>query len=125
MEKDMNKNMNKGRLATLSLALVAVAVLPLGLAAPVVHVGNATTHREFGASVTPKSSRSAVELVLRNQDGAAAARATLDAATAEQTLVLATLYRRGDAWRFRAVGHGYELGPAAIAVRHGVDIDED
>ena len=66
-----------------------------------------------------------VEMVLRDQDGTTAARATLDAATAEQTLILATLYRRGEAWRFRAVGQGYEFGLAALAVRHGVDIDED
>lgn len=65
-----------------------------------------------------------IELVLRDQDGATAARATLDAATAEQVLVLATLYRRGKLWRFRVVGQGYEFGLAALAVRHGVDIDE-
>lgn len=66
-----------------------------------------------------------VELVLRDQDGVTAARATLDAATDEQTLVLATLYRRAGAWRFRAVGQGYEFGLTALAVRHGVDVDED
>lgn len=65
-----------------------------------------------------------IELVLRDQDGTTAARATLDAATAEQTLMLATLYRRGGAWRFRAIGQGYEFGLAGLAVRHGLDIEE-
>ncbi|SDB91509.1 DNA polymerase-3 subunit epsilon [Sanguibacter gelidistatuariae] len=66
-----------------------------------------------------------IELTLRDDDGATLARATLDAATEEQSLIIATLYQRGDRWRFRAVGQGYASGLASLAVRHGVDIDED
>lgn len=66
-----------------------------------------------------------VELVLRDQDGRTAARATLDAATDEQSLYLATLYQRNGTWRFRAVGQGHEHGLASLVVRHGVDVDED
>ncbi|MEU3599352.1 TerD family protein [Streptomyces sp. NPDC006798] len=50
------------------------------------------------------------------------ARATLDAATTERTLLLAELYRRGPLWRFRAVGQGYDHGLDALARGYGVDI---
>lgn len=65
-----------------------------------------------------------IELTLRDEDGATVAHATLDAATEEQSLVLAVVYQRGDAWRFRVVGQGYACGLGALAVRHGVDVDE-
>ena len=66
-----------------------------------------------------------VELVLRDQDGRTTARATLDAATQEQSLYLATIYQRNGSWRFRAVGQGHEYGLVSLVVRHGVDVDED
>ncbi|MFE4380239.1 TerD family protein [Streptomyces cyaneofuscatus] len=50
------------------------------------------------------------------------ARATLDAATTERTLLLAEFYRRGPVWRFRAVGQGYDDGLANLARGYGVDI---
>ncbi|MFC9185968.1 TerD family protein [Streptomyces cyaneofuscatus] len=50
------------------------------------------------------------------------ARATLDAATTERTLLLAEFYRRGPVWRFRAVGQGYNDGLANLARGYGVDI---
>ncbi|MFD5901509.1 TerD family protein [Streptomyces microflavus] len=50
------------------------------------------------------------------------ARATLDAATTERTLLLAELYRRGPVWRFRALGQGYDEGLANLARGYGVDI---
>ncbi|WP_309505511.1 TerD family protein [Streptomyces phytophilus] len=52
------------------------------------------------------------------------AQATLDAATTERTLLLAEIYRRADAWRFRAVGQGYDHGLAALARSYGVDIED-
>ena len=63
-----------------------------------------------------------VELTLRDRDGAAWARAVVDAGTTENSLVLAVFYQRGGRWRFRAVGQGYEEPLAGFAVRHGVDI---
>jgi DNA polymerase III subunit epsilon len=65
-----------------------------------------------------------IELVLRTADGTPVVRATLDAATGETTLILTTLYNRHGVWRMRAVGQGYETGLAALAVLHGVDIDD-
>lgn len=55
-------------------------------------------------------------------NGALLARATLDAATTERTLLLAEIYRRGPLWRLRAVGQGYEHGLDALARGYGVDI---
>ncbi|MEU4152935.1 TerD family protein [Streptomyces sp. NPDC026659] len=40
-------------------------------------------------------------------------------------LIFGELYRRGEEWKFRAVGQGYEAGFAALASDHGVDIDDD
>jgi DNA polymerase-3 subunit epsilon len=65
-----------------------------------------------------------IELILRDEHGALAARATLDAATDERSLILATLYQRHGTWRWRAVGQGYLDDLADLAIRHGVDIDE-
>lgn len=65
-----------------------------------------------------------IELVLRTAAGIPTIRATLDAATEENTLILATLYNRDGVWRMRAVGRGYATGLAALAVLHGVDVDD-
>jgi len=43
---------------------------------------------------------------------------------AETALVVTEVYRRGDAWKVRAVGQGYADGLAGIAKDFGVDIDE-
>lgn len=54
--------------------------------------------------------------------GAPLARATLDAATTERSMLLAEIYRRGPVWRLRAVGQGYDHGLDALARGYGVDI---
>ncbi|MGW0906213.1 TerD family protein [Streptomyces sp. NPDC002853] len=54
--------------------------------------------------------------------GAPLARATLDAATTERTMLLAEIYRRGPLWRLRAVGQGYDHSLDALAQGYGVDI---
>lgn len=64
-----------------------------------------------------------VELVLRSTDGTQVARSTLDAGTVEQSMVLATVYRRRAAWRFRAVGQGHETGLAGLVRLFGVAVD--
>ncbi|MBG0851509.1 TerD family protein [Streptomyces spinoverrucosus] len=67
----------------------------------------------------------AVEITVTSGVGAASiARATLDAATTERTMILAEIYRRGDGWRLRAVGQGYDHGLADLAQGYGVDVSE-
>lgn len=60
--------------------------------------------------------------VAPGSNGASLARATLDAATTERTMLLAEIYRRGPVWRLRAVGQGYDHSLDALARKYGVDI---
>ncbi|MEV7239697.1 TerD family protein [Streptomyces sp. NPDC093248] len=40
-------------------------------------------------------------------------------------IIFGELYRRGEEWKFRAVGQGYEAGLAGLATDFGVDIEDD
>ncbi|MEY9871241.1 stress response protein SCP2 [Streptacidiphilus sp. MAP12-33] len=40
-------------------------------------------------------------------------------------LLCGELYRRSGAWKFRAIGHGYQSGLGALAQDFGVTVDED
>ncbi|MDQ1038583.1 DNA polymerase-3 subunit epsilon [Streptomyces sp. V3I8] len=78
-------------------------------------IDGATTFGTVGAiqvSAAPSSS------------GSPLARATLDAATTERTMLLAEIYRRGPIWRLRAVGQGYDHGLDALARGYGVAVSE-
>ncbi|MFJ6214710.1 TerD family protein [Streptomyces sp. NPDC092296] len=43
----------------------------------------------------------------------------------ETALLCAELYRRGDGWKFRAIGQGYASGLAGLAVDFGITVDEE
>ncbi|MFJ7259795.1 TerD family protein [Streptomyces globosus] len=43
---------------------------------------------------------------------------------AETALICGELYRRGDAWKFRALGEGYSDGLVGLATDHGISVDE-
>ncbi|MFD5813249.1 CAP domain-containing protein [Streptomyces sp. NPDC127038] len=58
-------------------------------------------------------------------DGRALARFTPPRPQRETLLLLAELYRRGTAWKLRALGQGYADGLAGIARDFGVDVTED
>jgi stress response protein SCP2 len=47
-----------------------------------------------------------------------------DAGT-ESAFVFGEIYRREGAWKFRAVGQGYDSGLARLATDYGIEIDED
>lgn len=67
------------------------------------------------------------KLALRVVDGAGGSLAeyvTADATT-ESAFVFGEIYRRGDQWKVRAVGQGWDTGLAGLATAFGVDIDED
>ncbi|MFD4377607.1 TerD family protein [Streptomyces sp. NPDC058486] len=54
------------------------------------------------------------------------ARFDVTAETGEETAVICgELYRRGDAWKFRAVGQGYPTGLVGLATDFGISVDED
>ncbi|MGW0463874.1 TerD family protein [Streptomyces sp. NPDC003027] len=47
------------------------------------------------------------------------------AETGEETAIICgELYRRGDAWKFRAVGQGYPTGLVGLATDFGISVDE-
>ncbi|MFE9877685.1 CAP domain-containing protein [Streptomyces sp. NPDC005784] len=58
-------------------------------------------------------------------DGRALARFTPPRPQRETVLLLAELYRRGTAWKLRALGQGYADGLAGVARDFGVDVTED
>lgn len=64
-----------------------------------------------------------VELLLTDGLGAPFVRGICDAATTEQSLLVAEIYRRRDTWRIRSIGQGYDDGLRELAVRYGVDVD--
>lgn len=42
----------------------------------------------------------------------------------EVALVCGELYRRGDSWKFRALGQGYESGLVGLATEYGISVDD-
>ncbi|MEU8664744.1 VWA domain-containing protein, partial [Actinoplanes philippinensis] len=45
-------------------------------------------------------------------------------ATTETAFVVGEVYRRGDAWKFRAVGQGWDTGLAGLAADFGIVVDD-
>ncbi len=43
---------------------------------------------------------------------------------AETAIICGELYRRGDGWKFRAVGQGYPTGLVGLATAFGISVDE-
>ncbi|MFD3539322.1 TerD family protein [Streptomyces sp. NPDC058662] len=43
---------------------------------------------------------------------------------AETALICGELYRRGEGWKFRALGEGYSDGLIGLATDHGISVDE-
>ncbi|MFJ4641104.1 TerD family protein [Streptomyces hygroscopicus] len=62
--------------------------------------------------------------VLDAAGGTEIARFDSEDATVETAFVLGELYRRQGAWKFRAVGQGYESGLAGLATDFGISVDE-
>ena len=56
--------------------------------------------------------------------GAELARFESTDATVETAFVLGELYRRQGAWKFRAVGQGYQSGLSGLATDFGISVDE-
>ncbi|MFE3551861.1 TerD family protein [Streptomyces kronopolitis] len=62
--------------------------------------------------------------VLDAADGAELARFDSEDAGPETAFVLGELYRRQGAWKFRAVGQGYDTGLAGLATDFGISVEE-
>ncbi len=63
--------------------------------------------------------------VLDAANGAELARFDSADATTETAFVLGELYRRQGAWKFRAVGQGYDSGLAGLATDFGISVDDE
>ncbi|WP_374773707.1 TerD family protein [Streptomyces sp. NBC_01310] len=50
---------------------------------------------------------------------------SIEDAGVETAFIFGELYRRGDEWKFRAVGQGYETGLAGLATDFGISVTED
>ncbi|MEU6341448.1 TerD family protein [Streptomyces sp. NPDC046977] len=66
-----------------------------------------------------------LRVTLSDQAGEPVLAFTIDDAGAETAFIFAELYRRGEEWKFRAVGQGYETGLAGLATDFGIDVDDD
>ncbi|MGW6128517.1 TerD family protein [Cellulomonas sp. NPDC055163] len=63
--------------------------------------------------------------VLRGGDGTERARFPLVGLTSERAVVAVEVYRRGPAWKVRAVGQGYDGGLAQAVTAHGIEVDDE
>ncbi|MFJ8113739.1 TerD family protein [Streptomyces sp. NPDC096132] len=52
-------------------------------------------------------------------------RFAIDDAGSVSAFIFGELYRRGEEWKFRAVGQGYDTGLAGLATDFGVDVEDD
>ncbi|RHA43649.1 TerD family protein [Cellulomonas rhizosphaerae] len=59
-----------------------------------------------------------------DEAGAAVARYEITDATTETAFVFCEVYRRGEAWKVRAVGQGWDSGLAGLATDFGVAVDD-
>jgi stress response protein SCP2 len=65
-----------------------------------------------------------VRLLLLDPTGVPIAGYDVEGAAAETALLVGEIYRRGDAWKVRAVGQGWSSGLAGLAQDFGVTVDD-
>ncbi|MEV0977366.1 TerD family protein [Streptomyces sp. NPDC049915] len=65
-----------------------------------------------------------VRVTLADAAGENLLRFTIDDADSVGAVIFGELYRRGEEWKFRAVGQGYDSGLAGLATDFGVDVDD-
>ncbi|MGC4948222.1 TerD family protein [Streptomyces sp. DT224] len=97
--------------------VVDTASVPAGIEKIVVTASPDAAGRTF-QGVEPTAT------VRNADDGAVIASFTPPGLGAETALVIMEVYRRGDAWKVRAVGQGYANGLAGIATDFGVTVEE-
>ncbi|MDO0915228.1 TerD family protein [Streptomyces sp. DT2A-34] len=66
-----------------------------------------------------------LQVRLADAAGESLLRFAIDDAAEVSAIIFGELYRRGEEWKFRAVGQGYASGLAGLATDFGVDIDDD
>ncbi|MCQ4121199.1 TerD family protein [Rhodococcus tibetensis] len=68
--------------------------------------------------------RSGVSATLADEHGTSLVAFEVPLVGSETAAICLELYRRGDEWKVRAVGQGYDGGLAELLTRHGVEVDE-
>ncbi|MBR8641504.1 TerD family protein [Streptomyces tuirus] len=66
-----------------------------------------------------------LKVTLADAVGESILRFVIDDPGPVSAIIFGELYRRGEEWKFRAVGQGYESGLAGLATDFGVDIEDD
>ncbi|MFI6853122.1 TerD family protein [Streptomyces sp. NPDC050416] len=66
-----------------------------------------------------------LRVTLADAVGESLLRFVIEDAGPVSAIIFGELYRRGEEWKFRAVGQGYESGLAGLATDFGVDIEDD
>ncbi|MEU7066059.1 TerD family protein [Streptomyces sp. NPDC046161] len=66
-----------------------------------------------------------LRMTVSDRSGQALVGFSIDDAGAETAFIFGELYRRGEEWKFRAVGQGYETGLAGLATDFGIVVLED
>ncbi|MEV0023687.1 TerD family protein [Streptomyces atroolivaceus] len=66
-----------------------------------------------------------LHLTLADSSGDSLVQFSIEDAGAVSAFIFGELYRRTGAWKFRAVGQGYESGLGGLATDFGVDVDDD
>ncbi|MFF8727253.1 TerD family protein [Streptomyces sp. NPDC015171] len=66
-----------------------------------------------------------LKVTLADGGGESLLRFAIEDASTVSAIIFGELYRRGEEWKFRAVGQGYDTGLAGLATDFGVDIDDD
>ncbi|WP_405447115.1 TerD family protein [Streptomyces erythrochromogenes] len=64
-----------------------------------------------------------LRMTVADRSGEALVGFSIEGAGAETAFIFGELYRRGEEWKFRAVGQGYETGLAGLATDFGIDVD--
>ena len=78
-----------------------------------------------GSGPATFSQAGSMVVTVLDASGADAVTFPLTGLTTEQALVCAEVYRRGETWKLRAVGQGYDDGLAGIATEFGVDVEDE
>jgi len=66
-----------------------------------------------------------LHLRLLDAAGGELVRFDVEDAAGETAFVAGELYRRGDGWKLRAVGQGYDSGLAGLATDFGINVDDE
>jgi uncharacterized protein (AIM24 family)/stress response protein SCP2 len=78
-----------------------------------------------GTGPTTFATAGTLRAELRDASGSPAVSFTPAKLTSEAGVVCMEVYRRGDAWKVRAVGQGYDDGLAGLATAFGIQVDDD